>query len=72
MKISDIDTEQMEFSEEELDGMVDILTKAEEIKADKALYRLVQKQMRKSVKKIKSVSDLRAKLSEKDLGSMPD
>lgn len=60
-----IDTSQMEFSTEELQTMGEILLKAEEIKADKQLFDLVQKNMRKKAKAITSTEDLRLEASKK-------
>lgn len=60
-----IDTTQMEFSEEELQTMGEILLKAEEIKADKQLYDLVQKSMKKKAKAINSTEELRIKANMK-------
>lgn len=67
MKISDVDTSQNEFTDAEMDAMVDILTKAKEITDDKALYNIVQKHMDQKAKKYKSVADLRAKANEIDM-----
>lgn len=72
MNVSEIDTSQMEFSEEELDAMVEILTKAEEIKADPPLLKLVEKHGRKKVKSIESMSDLRRVASDKALEDKGD
>jgi GTP-binding protein HflX len=41
--------------------------KAEEIKADKSLWQMVQKHASKRVKSIRSVSDLRAKAAEMEI-----
>lgn len=60
-----IDTTQMEFTTEELQTMGEILLKAEEIKADKQLYDLVQKSMKKKAKAITSTEDLRVKANMK-------
>lgn len=67
MKISDVDTSQNEFTDAEMDALVDILTKAKEITDDKALYNIVQKHMDQKTKKYKSVADLRAKANEIDM-----
>jgi hypothetical protein len=66
MKLEDLDPKKDEYTEEELSGFVEILIKAEQIKADSMLYRLVQKHMKRQKKKIDSVADLRDRLSEKE------
>lgn len=71
MKLEDIDPSQQEFSDEELKAMGEILLKAEEIKADHALYNIVEKHMKKQVKKIKSLSDLRAKANALEMTPDP-
>lgn len=70
MKLEDIDTKKDGWTDEELDALVDILVKAEEIKTDSVLYKLVQQHMKKKKKKIDSVADLRAK--EQELGARGD
>lgn len=64
MNIAKVDTSQTEFTGEELDAMVDILTKAKEIEGDKSLFKLVKKHMKEKTKKYTSVADLRAKANE--------
>lgn len=64
MKLADIDTTAMEFTEEELDYMGEVLVKAEEIRADKKLYELVESHMKKRADQITSVADLRKKHQE--------
>lgn len=61
-----IDTTLMEFSQEELQTMGEILLKAEEIEADKQLYNLVRKSMRKKAKAITSTEELRDRANETD------
>lgn len=67
MRIAQIDPGKMEFSEEELDGMIDCLDKAEQIKKDQTLMQILQKRMKSKVKSIKSLSDLRARASQVEL-----
>lgn len=64
MNISKVDLTQNEFTDEELDAMSEILTKADEIKGDKALFKLVSKHMKDKSKKYTSVADLRKKANE--------
>ena len=65
--ISKIDTTQNEFSEEELDTMIEILKKADEIQADSALFSIVRKRMKDQVKAITSLEDLNTRYNEKVL-----
>jgi len=65
MQIADIDPAQDEFTEDELDAMIDVLEKAEAIKEDSALLKIVQRRMKSKVKSIESLADLRAVASEK-------
>ena len=67
MQLENLDLKKDSFENKELDAMVKCLTLAEEIKADVHLYGLVKDHMKKQVKKIKSVSDLRAKLNTFEL-----
>lgn len=64
MKIQDIDPTKMEYDDSELDSMIDVLTKAEDIKKDSSLYELIKKRMKSKVKSIKSIGDLRNKANE--------
>ena len=59
MDLNKIDPAALEFSDEEMDALVQILTKADQIQKDHTLMRLVQKHMDKSVKEIKSMDDLK-------------
>lgn len=59
MDISKINPKALEFTEEELDALTQILAKAEEIKKDSTLYRLVQKHADKKITEFKSVEDLK-------------
>ena len=63
----DFDINQNEFSEEELDQMVEVLDMAKKITEDSALFRLLQKHMGKQVEDIQSLDDLRSKYQEKTL-----
>ncbi len=64
MKLSEIDTKKQEYTDDELDALVDILIKAKEIEGDSTLYKVVQAHMKKKTKAIKSVADLKAKAAE--------
>ena len=59
MDISEIDPTALEFTNEELDALGMILTKAQEIQKDLTLYRLVMKHIDKKIKDFKSVDDLK-------------
>lgn len=63
----DINIDQNEFSEEELDLMIEVLEKAEAIKEDGALFKVVQKRMGDKVKSITSMQDLKSAYNEKVL-----
>ena len=47
MHINEIDIDQDEFDQNELDAMVEILDKAEKIKRDGPLFRMLQQHMKK-------------------------
>lgn len=64
MNIAKVDLSQNEFNDEELDAMSEILAKADEIRGDKALLKLVSKHMNDKSRQYKSVADLRAKANE--------
>lgn len=53
-------------STEELDKMVSIIEKAEEIKADSNLYKLVMNRMQQRGKKMTSIADLRGVMADQD------
>ena len=61
----DIDIDKNEFSEEDLDLMIEVLEKAEAIKEDGALFKVVQKRMGDKVKSITSMQDLKSAYNEK-------
>ena len=65
--ISKIDPSQNEFSEEELDTMIEILKKADEIQSDSALFSIIRKRMKDQVKAITSLEDLNTRYNEKVL-----
>jgi hypothetical protein len=67
MKIEDVQTNKSEYTENELDGMILVLEKAEEIKADSTLFEILKGRMKKRVKSIKSLADLKSKANEKML-----
>lgn len=60
MDIGKLDPTALEFTEEEMDALAEVLKKAEQIKNDKTLHRLVLKHIDKKVDSFKSVDDLRA------------
>jgi len=53
-------------STEELDKMVSIIEKAEEIKADSNLYKLVMNRMQQRGRKMTSIADLRGVMADQD------
>jgi flavoprotein len=59
MDISQIDVKALEFTQEELDALADILVKAKEIQEDHTLMRLVSKHAERKVTEFKSVEDLK-------------
>jgi hypothetical protein len=65
MNIKDINTDQDEYTQEELEYMGEIIMKAEEIKANSMLFANVEKAMQSKVKKINNLSDLRRVAQDK-------
>ena len=60
----ELDIDKNEFSEDELDMMIDVLEKAEAIKEDGPLFKIVKKRMGEKVKSIKSMEDLRSRYNQ--------
>ena len=65
--IQDVDITKNEFTEEELDSLIDILEKAEAVKEDSALFRIVKNRMGAKVKTMSSLSDLKSEYNKKVL-----
>jgi len=63
----DIDITKNEFTEDEIDDMIEVLDLAQKITDDAALFRLCQRRMKGKVKEIKSLDDLRSKYIEKSI-----
>lgn len=64
MKIAAIDPTAAEFSGEELDAMVELLAKADAIRADRELHDRVKERAKNKAKEISSVAELRKKREE--------
>ena len=69
---SDEDDARYNGSTEELDKMVAIIEKAEEIRADEKLYTLVMQRMGQRGQKMSSIADLRGVLADGDDIDAPD
>jgi len=68
----DIDITKNEFTEDEVDEMIDVLDLAQKITDDAALFRMCQRRMKGKVKEIKSLDDLRSKYVEKSIEGNDD
>jgi len=68
----DIDITKNEFTEDEIDDMIEVLDLAQKITDDAALFRLCQRRMKGKVKEIKSLDDLRSKYVEKSIEGNDD